>query len=109
MAKSMWTQFPPQLADITEGGGRQQTKSEAKVIFMTTLSLVRELEFLSRRRYDNCAHTSGRICFPLSLLVFPHQLQEPLSSLKSMAERAALGSGMEGDVPSLHLTSGNTL
>ncbi|KAG7233872.1 hypothetical protein INR49_006504 [Caranx melampygus] len=30
--------------------------------------------------------------------------QEPLSSLKSMAERAALSSGMEGDVPSLHLT-----
>ncbi|KAK2830828.1 hypothetical protein Q5P01_018759 [Channa striata] len=30
--------------------------------------------------------------------------QEPLSSLKSMAERAALSSGMEGDVSSLHLT-----
>uniref|UniRef100_A0A8D3AZX0 CCR4-NOT transcription complex subunit 3 n=1 Tax=Scophthalmus maximus TaxID=52904 RepID=A0A8D3AZX0_SCOMX len=30
--------------------------------------------------------------------------QEPLSSLKSMAERAALSSGMEGDMPSLHLT-----
>ncbi|XP_029023575.1 CCR4-NOT transcription complex subunit 3-like isoform X2 [Betta splendens] len=30
--------------------------------------------------------------------------QEPLSTLKSMAERAALSSGMEGDVPSLHLT-----
>ncbi|CAG5888696.1 unnamed protein product [Menidia menidia] len=30
--------------------------------------------------------------------------QEPLSSLKSMAERAALSSGIEGDVPSLHLT-----
>uniref|UniRef100_A0AAQ5Z4P1 CCR4-NOT transcription complex subunit 3 n=1 Tax=Amphiprion ocellaris TaxID=80972 RepID=A0AAQ5Z4P1_AMPOC len=29
---------------------------------------------------------------------------EPLSSLKSMAERAALSSGIEGDVPSLHLT-----
>ncbi|XP_042371384.1 CCR4-NOT transcription complex subunit 3-like, partial [Plectropomus leopardus] len=40
----------------------------------------------------------------MSLLVCPHQPQEPLSSLKSMAERAALSSGMEGDVPSLHLT-----
>nr|XP_020471098.1 CCR4-NOT transcription complex subunit 3-like [Monopterus albus] len=30
--------------------------------------------------------------------------QESLSSPKSMAERAALSSGMEGDVPSLHLT-----
>ncbi|KAM6899716.1 CCR4-NOT transcription complex subunit 3-like [Xenentodon cancila] len=30
--------------------------------------------------------------------------QEPLSSLKSMAERATLSSGMEGDMPSLHLT-----
>uniref|UniRef100_A0A6Q2XHX7 CCR4-NOT transcription complex subunit 3 n=1 Tax=Esox lucius TaxID=8010 RepID=A0A6Q2XHX7_ESOLU len=31
--------------------------------------------------------------------------QEPLGTLKSMAERAALGSGMEGEMPSLHLTS----
>lgn len=31
--------------------------------------------------------------------------QEPLSSLKSMAERAAMSSGIEGDVTSLHLTS----
>ncbi|XP_029919363.1 CCR4-NOT transcription complex subunit 3-like [Myripristis murdjan] len=31
--------------------------------------------------------------------------QEPLSSLKSMAERAALSSGMEGDMPSLHLAT----
>ncbi|XP_030596914.1 CCR4-NOT transcription complex subunit 3-like [Archocentrus centrarchus] len=30
--------------------------------------------------------------------------QEPLSSLKSMAERAAMSSGIEGDVTSLHLT-----
>uniref|UniRef100_A0A667XW34 CCR4-NOT transcription complex subunit 3 n=1 Tax=Myripristis murdjan TaxID=586833 RepID=A0A667XW34_9TELE len=30
---------------------------------------------------------------------------EPLSSLKSMAERAALSSGMEGDMPSLHLAT----
>uniref|UniRef100_A0A8C4EGT3 CCR4-NOT transcription complex subunit 3 n=1 Tax=Dicentrarchus labrax TaxID=13489 RepID=A0A8C4EGT3_DICLA len=52
----------------------------------------------------NRAHTSATICFPMSLLVCPHQPQEPLSSLKSMAERAALSSGMEGDVPSLHLT-----
>uniref|UniRef100_A0A665U3T2 CCR4-NOT transcription complex subunit 3 n=1 Tax=Echeneis naucrates TaxID=173247 RepID=A0A665U3T2_ECHNA len=48
--------------------------------------------------------TSDRIRFPMSLLVCPRQPQEPLSSLKSMAERAALSSGMEGDVPSLHLT-----
>lgn len=75
---------------------------------MTTLSVVREVGFLRRGRYDNGAHTSARICFPMSLLVCPHQPQEPLSSLKSMAERAALSSGMEGDVPSLHLTPGNT-
>ncbi|XP_034030586.1 LOW QUALITY PROTEIN: CCR4-NOT transcription complex subunit 3-like [Thalassophryne amazonica] len=29
---------------------------------------------------------------------------EPLSSLKAMAERAALGSGLDGELPSLHLT-----
>lgn len=74
---------------------------------MTTLSLVREVELLRRGRYDNRSHTSGRISSPMSLLVCAHQPQEPLSSLKSMAERAALSSGMEGDVPSLHLPSGN--
>ncbi|XP_031155289.2 CCR4-NOT transcription complex subunit 3a isoform X1 [Sander lucioperca] len=29
---------------------------------------------------------------------------EPLSSLKAMAERAALGSGLDGEIPNLHLT-----
>uniref|UniRef100_A0A3Q2VY26 CCR4-NOT transcription complex subunit 3 n=1 Tax=Haplochromis burtoni TaxID=8153 RepID=A0A3Q2VY26_HAPBU len=55
--------------------------------------------------YDNSVHTSWRIFFPKCLLVCPHQPQEPLSSLKSMAERAAMSSGIEGDVTSLHLTS----
>lgn len=87
---------------------KKKKKSETKVIFMTMLSLARDPEFLRRRRYDKCAHMSGRIGFPMSVLVCPHQPQEPLSSLKSMAERAALSSGMEGDVPSLHLASGNT-
>ena len=32
--------------------------------------------------------------------------QEPLSSLKCMAERAALGSGLEGEIASLHLGGG---
>uniref|UniRef100_A0A8B9K9I6 CCR4-NOT transcription complex subunit 3 n=1 Tax=Astyanax mexicanus TaxID=7994 RepID=A0A8B9K9I6_ASTMX len=32
------------------------------------------------------------------------QAPEPLSSLKAMAERAALGSGLDGEIPSLHLT-----
>ncbi|KAJ8354885.1 hypothetical protein SKAU_G00224520 [Synaphobranchus kaupii] len=32
------------------------------------------------------------------------QAPEALSSLKSMAERAALGSGLEGEIPALHLT-----
>lgn len=75
---------------------------------MTTLSVVRELEFLCSSRYDNSVHTSWRIFFPKCLLVCPHQPQEPLSSLKSMAERAAMSSGIEGDVTSLHLTSGKT-
>lgn len=50
----------------------------------------------------------GESFFPKCLLVCPHQPQEPLSSLKSMAERAAMSSGIEGDVTSLHLTSGKT-
>uniref|UniRef100_A0A671XBV9 CCR4-NOT transcription complex subunit 3 n=1 Tax=Sparus aurata TaxID=8175 RepID=A0A671XBV9_SPAAU len=88
------------MTSVIKGDGSKQIK----VISMTTLSVVREVGFLRRGRYDNGAHTSARICFPMSLLVCPHQPQEPLSSLKSMAERAALSSGMEGDVPSLHLT-----
>uniref|UniRef100_A0A7N8XM97 CCR4-NOT transcription complex subunit 3 n=1 Tax=Mastacembelus armatus TaxID=205130 RepID=A0A7N8XM97_9TELE len=94
---------------IFVGRGHEQRKQTAQkvkleMISIITSSLARGLEFLRRGRYDNRAHTSGRICFPMSLLVCPHQPQEPLSSLKSMAERAALSSGMEGDVASLHLT-----
>uniref|UniRef100_A0A669C3V0 CCR4-NOT transcription complex subunit 3 n=1 Tax=Oreochromis niloticus TaxID=8128 RepID=A0A669C3V0_ORENI len=63
------------------------------------------LTSIANQPYDNSVHTSWRICFPKSLLVCPHQPQEPLSSLKSMAERAAMSSGIEGDVTSLHLTS----
>lgn len=45
------------------------------------------------------------------MLVPWHLLQapEPLSSLKAMAERAALGSGLDGEIPSLHLTDRGTL
>lgn len=32
------------------------------------------------------------------------QAPEPLSSLKVMAERAALGSGLDGEIANLHLT-----
>uniref|UniRef100_A0A7N8XN17 CCR4-NOT transcription complex subunit 3 n=1 Tax=Mastacembelus armatus TaxID=205130 RepID=A0A7N8XN17_9TELE len=42
-----------------------------------------------------------------SLLNGPHsytQAPEPLSSLKAMAERAALGSGLDGEIPNLHLS-----
>ena len=35
---------------------------------------------------------------------FPPQAPEPLSSLKVMAERAALGSGLDGEIANLHLT-----
>uniref|UniRef100_A0A3Q3ECJ9 CCR4-NOT transcription complex subunit 3 n=1 Tax=Hippocampus comes TaxID=109280 RepID=A0A3Q3ECJ9_HIPCM len=34
----------------------------------------------------------------------PPQAPEPLISLKAMAERAALGSGLDGEIPNLHLT-----
>uniref|UniRef100_A0A8C7R9J2 CCR4-NOT transcription complex subunit 3 n=1 Tax=Oncorhynchus mykiss TaxID=8022 RepID=A0A8C7R9J2_ONCMY len=43
---------------------------------------------------------------PSQFNLFPlFQPQEPLSTLKSMAERAALGSGMEGEMLPLHLTT----
>lgn len=41
---------------------------------------------------------------PQARHVFPPQAPEPLSSLKSMAERAAISSGIEDPVPTLHLT-----
>uniref|UniRef100_A0A672I4Y4 CCR4-NOT transcription complex subunit 3-like n=1 Tax=Salarias fasciatus TaxID=181472 RepID=A0A672I4Y4_SALFA len=56
-------------------------------------------------RNFSCSEFCSVICFPMSLLVCLHQPQEPLSSLKSMAERAALSSGIEGDMSSLHLTT----
>ena len=40
--------------------------------------------------------------FPLSSLGL--QAPEALSSLKAMAERAALVSGLDGEIPNLHLT-----
>lgn len=40
----------------------------------------------------------------LSPISFPPQAPEPLSSLKVMAERAALGSGLDGEIANLHLT-----
>ncbi|KAM9723488.1 CCR4-NOT transcription complex subunit 3a isoform 1-T1 [Menidia menidia] len=43
---------------------------------------------------------------PLSYTQAPEVLKapEPLSSLKAMAERAALGSGLDGEIANLHLT-----
>uniref|UniRef100_A0A8C5FZQ4 CCR4-NOT transcription complex subunit 3 n=1 Tax=Gouania willdenowi TaxID=441366 RepID=A0A8C5FZQ4_GOUWI len=48
-------------------------------------------------------------CFYLLLFVFikyivSPQAPEPLSSLKAMAERAALGSSLDGEIANLHLT-----
>lgn len=42
---------------------------------------------------------------PLSYSQSGDSIKEPLSSLKSMAERAAHSSGLEGDVSSLHLST----
>uniref|UniRef100_A0A8C9VXP4 CCR4-NOT transcription complex subunit 3 n=1 Tax=Scleropages formosus TaxID=113540 RepID=A0A8C9VXP4_SCLFO len=48
---------------------------------------------------------TGLMCIfcAVSSPVLLHKAPEPLSSLKSMAERAALGSSLEGDMPGLHL------
>uniref|UniRef100_A0A8C4DR86 CCR4-NOT transcription complex subunit 3 n=1 Tax=Dicentrarchus labrax TaxID=13489 RepID=A0A8C4DR86_DICLA len=43
-------------------------------------------------------------CSHVVSISFPSQAPEPLSSLKAMAERAALGSGLDGEIPNLHLT-----
>uniref|UniRef100_A0AAY4DUQ6 CCR4-NOT transcription complex subunit 3 n=1 Tax=Denticeps clupeoides TaxID=299321 RepID=A0AAY4DUQ6_9TELE len=48
--------------------------------------------------------TSLAFIFVLLFLLLILQPQEPLSSLKSMAERAALGSGLEAEMSALHLT-----
>uniref|UniRef100_A0A671LPB9 CCR4-NOT transcription complex subunit 3 n=1 Tax=Sinocyclocheilus anshuiensis TaxID=1608454 RepID=A0A671LPB9_9TELE len=47
---------------------------------------------------------------PATLLFFFHSLQpqEPPSSLKLMAERVAQGSGLEGELSALHISSGNS-
>uniref|UniRef100_A0A1A8C9S7 CCR4-NOT transcription complex subunit 3 n=3 Tax=Nothobranchius TaxID=28779 RepID=A0A1A8C9S7_NOTKA len=51
------------------------------------------------------AKTVSLLNGPLSYSQSSDSIKEPLSSLKSMAEQAALTSGIEGDVASLHLTS----
>uniref|UniRef100_A0A8C9XSC2 CCR4-NOT transcription complex subunit 3 n=1 Tax=Sander lucioperca TaxID=283035 RepID=A0A8C9XSC2_SANLU len=60
---------------------------------------VKKFEFGVTRFFN----ANNKLKSNLDLLV-AQQTIEPLSSLKSMAERAALSSGMEGDVSSLHLT-----
>lgn len=57
------------------------------------------------RAATRCVHVQG---LPMSLSVCPPQPQESLSSLKSISDQAALSSGIEGDVASLHLTPGRT-
>ncbi|XP_054620548.1 CCR4-NOT transcription complex subunit 3-like isoform X2 [Dunckerocampus dactyliophorus] len=47
----------------------------------------------------------GLLNGPLSYPSDSMKPQEPLGSLKSMAERAALSSGMDGDMPPLHLAT----
>uniref|UniRef100_A0A8C7LXI8 CCR4-NOT transcription complex, subunit 3a n=1 Tax=Oncorhynchus mykiss TaxID=8022 RepID=A0A8C7LXI8_ONCMY len=49
---------------------------------------------------------SSATCTAVSTSAFTDWLfaPEPLSSLKAMAERAALGSGLDGEIPNLHLT-----
>uniref|UniRef100_A0A671Q0M2 CCR4-NOT transcription complex subunit 3 n=1 Tax=Sinocyclocheilus anshuiensis TaxID=1608454 RepID=A0A671Q0M2_9TELE len=50
-------------------------------------------------------------CFKVCSLFFffsTLQPQEPPSSLKSMAERVAQGSGLEGELSALHISSGNS-
>uniref|UniRef100_A0A4W5QVX0 CCR4-NOT transcription complex subunit 3 n=1 Tax=Hucho hucho TaxID=62062 RepID=A0A4W5QVX0_9TELE len=47
---------------------------------------------------------SIHLSFSLPPSISLSQAPEPLSSLKAMAERAALGSGLDGEIPNLHLT-----
>uniref|UniRef100_A0AAX7VWD0 CCR4-NOT transcription complex subunit 3 n=1 Tax=Astatotilapia calliptera TaxID=8154 RepID=A0AAX7VWD0_ASTCA len=44
------------------------------------------------------------LCVHINGALFPPQAPEPLSSLKAMAERAALGSGLDGEISNLHIT-----
>ncbi|MEQ2185995.1 CCR4-NOT transcription complex, subunit 3, partial [Goodea atripinnis] len=46
----------------------------------------------------------GTVCLHQHPSLSPPQAPEPLSSLKAMAERAALGSGLDGEISSLHVT-----
>lgn len=61
---------------------------------------------------DDCPAPIVGVPFFSSVKLFPDgspntvspQAPEPLSSLKAMAERAALGSGLDGELANLHLT-----
>uniref|UniRef100_A0A667XKJ0 CCR4-NOT transcription complex subunit 3 n=1 Tax=Myripristis murdjan TaxID=586833 RepID=A0A667XKJ0_9TELE len=56
---------------------------------------------VSQVRGSNLFHPLRPVFPPV---LFLPQAPEPLSSLKAMAERAALGSGLDGEIPNLHLT-----
>lgn len=57
------------------------------------------------QRRGGCANREDQgLPAALASATLPPQAPEPLSSLKSMAERAAISSGIEDPIPTLHLT-----
>uniref|UniRef100_A0A669E936 CCR4-NOT transcription complex, subunit 3a n=1 Tax=Oreochromis niloticus TaxID=8128 RepID=A0A669E936_ORENI len=50
------------------------------------------------------ATCTAPLCVHINGALFPPQAPEPLSTLKAMAERAALGSGLDGEISNLHIT-----
>uniref|UniRef100_A0A674PBW9 CCR4-NOT transcription complex subunit 3 n=1 Tax=Takifugu rubripes TaxID=31033 RepID=A0A674PBW9_TAKRU len=104
----------PSFSDSTPGGGSllngphsYTQASEGLKVNMD--SSRRDFSFVV---VDDCPAPIVGVPFFSSVKLFPDgspntvspQAPEPLSSLKAMAERAALGSGLDGELANLHLT-----
>ncbi|KAM4579728.1 CCR4-NOT transcription complex subunit 3a isoform 2-T2 [Odontesthes bonariensis] len=78
----------PSFSDSTPGGGSLLNGPHS----YTQASEGLKVDFLNHSAFTSTP------------FLFPPQAPEPLSSLKAMAERAALGSGLDGEIANLHLT-----
>ncbi|XP_056901857.1 CCR4-NOT transcription complex subunit 3a isoform X2 [Takifugu flavidus] len=104
----------PSFSDSTPGGGSLLNGPHSYTQASEGLKVNMES---SRRDFsfvvvDDCPAPIVGVPFFSSVKLFPDgspntvspQAPEPLSSLKAMAERAALGSGLDGELANLHLT-----
>ncbi|XP_071394633.1 CCR4-NOT transcription complex subunit 3a isoform X1 [Centroberyx affinis] len=97
----------PSFSDSTPGGGSLLNGPHSYTQASEGLKLPTDLchILMESRVTAQAAEPPGALATPTHTLKRKQcKAPEPLSSLKAMAERAALGSGLDGEIPNLHLT-----